>query len=64
MHDIYLWISIILEPGKRGITYRSFQIVSDDAIASVKQIVIDLTMDEKHVDLELSVSIYRLTTMT
>ena len=34
-----------------------FQIVSDDGIASVKQIVIDLTTDEKHVDLEFSVSV-------
>ena len=33
-----------------------FPNVSDDGIASVKQMAIDLTMDEKHVDLEFSVS--------
>ena len=46
----------MLESGRRGITYFSFQTVSDDGIASVKQIAIDLTTAEKHVDLELSVS--------
>ena len=38
-------------------TYRSFLIASVDAIASVKQIAVDLTTDEKHVDMEFSVSI-------
>ena len=50
----------MLEPGRRGVhvhvTYFSFQTVSDDGIASVTQIAIDLTTDEKHVDLEFSVS--------
>ena len=46
----------MLEPGRRGVTYFSFQTLSDDGIASVRQIAIDLTMDEKHVDLEFFVS--------
>ena len=49
----------MLEPGRRGLTYFvyfSFQTISDDGIASVKQVAINLTSDEKHVDLEFSVS--------
>ena len=46
----------MLEPGRIGITYFSFQTVSDDGIAAIEQIAIDLTTDGKHVDLDFFVS--------